>query len=224
MDEVRETFGTDLCMVNLVLSDAQYFLAWSGELPADLAEARRDPRGRSMCHYVVETEIPFVVEDFLATEEFRDQYFHVNYGIRFYAGAPLVTSGGHAIGSLCLLDTRPREEFGEGNLAELLRAFARTVVGRLELLGALERERAAKEGEARRGRELEWLARQQERILSSAGEGILGLDTGGKIEFANPTAAAMLGYEPGEMVGENMHDLVHHTRPDGTPYPKTADE
>ena len=210
VDEVREAFGTDLCMVNLILSDAQYFRAWSGELPADLAVARRDPRGRSMCRYVVENEAPFVVEDFLATEEFRDQHFRVNYGVRFYAGAPLTTSGGHSIGSLCLLDAQPRG-FGEGDLV-LLQAFAKAVVGRLELLGARERERAAKEEEASRGRELK-------RILGSAGEGILGLDLGGKIGFANPAAAAMLGYEVWEMVGENMHHLVHHTRPDGAPYP-----
>jgi GAF domain-containing protein len=46
------------------------------------------------------------VPDFVATQEFKDQYFCVNYGIRFYAGTPLITSAGHAIGTLYLLDTR----------------------------------------------------------------------------------------------------------------------
>src|SRR3954467_6341790 len=62
VDEVRKTFETDLCMINLILSDVQYFRAWSGELPEDLADARQDPRERSMCQYVVETEKPLVVE------------------------------------------------------------------------------------------------------------------------------------------------------------------
>ena len=75
VDDVREIFGTDLCMVNLILSDVQYFRAWSGELPEDLAEARQDPRERSTCRYVVDDERPLLVEDFLATEEFKDQYF-----------------------------------------------------------------------------------------------------------------------------------------------------
>ena len=44
VDDVREIFGTDLCMANLILSDVQYFRAWSGEPPEDLAEARQDPR------------------------------------------------------------------------------------------------------------------------------------------------------------------------------------
>ena len=153
VDEVRAIFGTDLCMVNLILSDVQYFRAWSGDLAEDLAEARQDPRERSMCQYVIEGEAPLVVEDFLATERFRDQYFCVNYGIRFYAGTPLVTSDGQVIGTLCLLSTRPTE-FGEEQM-RVLGAFARAVVGRLELLGALEREQAAREEEAQRGRELQ---------------------------------------------------------------------
>jgi GAF domain-containing protein len=59
-----------------------------------------------MCQYVVGTEKPLIVPDFVATQEFKDQYFCVNYGIRFYAGTPLITSAGHAIGTLYLLDTR----------------------------------------------------------------------------------------------------------------------
>src|SRR4051812_13617396 len=51
VDEVRLTFQTELCMVNLDLSDMQYFRAWSGNLPEELALARQDPLKRSMCKY-----------------------------------------------------------------------------------------------------------------------------------------------------------------------------
>nr|MBA3617272.1 GAF domain-containing protein [Rubrobacteraceae bacterium] len=146
VDEVRGVFGTDLCLVDLALTEVQYFRAWSGELPPDKAEARQDSIENSMCQYVVNSEMPFVVEDFLATEEFREQYWHVNYGIRFYAGTPLITSAGPTIGTLCLLSTQS-VEFGKEQM-RLLGAFARAVVGRLELLGALEREQAAREEEA----------------------------------------------------------------------------
>ncbi len=67
VDEVREAFATELCMVNLIFSDVQYFRAWSGELPEDLAETGRDPGERSMCRHVVENEAPFLVEDFHIT-------------------------------------------------------------------------------------------------------------------------------------------------------------
>src|SRR3712207_2987128 len=140
-------------MVNLNLSHVRYFRAWSGELGPGLAEARRDALEHSMFRYVVKGETPLVVEDFLATEEFREQHWCVNYGIRFYAGTPLITSDGQAIGTLCLLSTES-VPFGEEQM-RVLGAFARAAVGRLELLGALEREQAAREAEARRNRELQ---------------------------------------------------------------------
>src|SRR5215210_3886723 len=185
VDEVRLTFQTELCMVNLDLSDVQYFRAWSGNLPEELALARQDPLKRSMCKYVVGTVKPLCVPDFLATEEFKEQYFCVNYGIRFYAGTPLVTSRGHTIGTLCLLDTSPRDEFGEAQM-RLLRAFAWAVVGRLELLGALEREWAART-------EAETTQKRLKTILDNLAEGVLVADSRGDVVFANPAARAMLG-------------------------------
>ena len=143
VDDVREIFGTELALVNLILLDVQYFGAWSGNLASEFAESREVAREHTMCQYVVETERPLVVEDFLATERFRNQYFCVNYDIQFYAGTPLVTSEGHTIGTLCPADGAPRP-FGEDEM-EMLGAFARAVVGRLELLVALGRERAARE-------------------------------------------------------------------------------
>ena len=176
VDEVRGVYRTDLCMINLNLADMQYFRAWSGELDPDLADARQDHLDRSMCKYVVNTERPLVVEDFLATEEFREQHWCVNYGIRFYAGTPLITSGGDAIGTLCLLSTEPIP-FGDEQM-RVLGAFARAAVGRLELLGALEREQAAKEAEAQRGRELQ-------QTLDSLSAHIAILDEGGEIVAVN---------------------------------------
>ncbi len=57
-------------------------------------------------------------------------------------------------------------------------------------------------------------------ILEAAGEGIYGLDCEGNTTFANPSAAAMLGYNADELIGKSMHSLLHHTRPDGTHYHK----
>ena len=193
VDEVRCVYGTDLCMVNLNLSDMQYFRAWSGELDKNLAEARQDALEHSMCKYVVNAEMPLVVKDFLATEEFREQHWCVNYGIRFYAGTPLITSAGHAIGTLCLLSTRS-VEFGEEQM-RMLGAFARAVVGRLELLGALEREQTAKEEEAQRSQELQ-------QTLDSLSAHIAILDESGEIVAVNRVWRAFAeanGGEPGRV-------------------------
>ncbi|CUW39988.1 putative blue-light-activated sensor histidine kinase (FixL-like) [Magnetospirillum sp. XM-1] len=56
-------------------------------------------------------------------------------------------------------------------------------------------------------------------ILESMGEGIIGLDRNGAVTFANPAASSMLGFAPWEMLGRSLHQLIHHTRPDGSEYP-----
>jgi PAS domain S-box-containing protein len=60
---------------------------------------------------------------------------------------------------------------------------------------------------------------QNRLLLASAGEGICGIDIDGITTFVNPAATKMLGYSAGELIGRNLHDLTHHTKPDGQPYP-----
>jgi diguanylate cyclase (GGDEF)-like protein/PAS domain S-box-containing protein len=55
-------------------------------------------------------------------------------------------------------------------------------------------------------------------ILESTGEGICGIDMHGACTFVNRAAARLLGAEPPALVGRNLHQLTHHTRPDGAPY------
>src|SRR5271168_499591 len=65
---------------------------------------------------------------------------------------------------------------------------------------------------------LRTLTRQSDSILESVGDGIYGIDLDGKVTVVNSAAAQMLGYKQEEMLGRNMHQLIHHTRADGTPY------
>ena len=58
-------------------------------------------------------------------------------------------------------------------------------------------------------------------LLNSTAEAIYGLDLEGDCTFCNPACLRLLGYgAPKDLLGKNMHDLMHHTRADGTPYPK----
>jgi len=183
-------------MVNLNLSEVQYFRAWSGQLAAELAEVRQDALEHSMCKYVVDSEMPLLVKDFSATEEFREQHWCVNYGVHFYAGTPLITSDGHAIGTLCLLNARPIE-FGQDQM-RVLGGFAQAVVGRLELLGALGREQAARQEEVRRNED-------HQRTLDSLSAHIAIIDETGTIvtvnkawrEFAEANGAAAQNHAEG---------------------------
>ncbi|MEJ2180790.1 MAG: PAS domain S-box protein, partial [Gammaproteobacteria bacterium] len=57
-------------------------------------------------------------------------------------------------------------------------------------------------------------------LLNSTAEAIFGVDTDGNSTFANPACVRMLGYEQDEeLLGKYMHQLIHHTRADGSPYP-----
>jgi diguanylate cyclase (GGDEF)-like protein/PAS domain S-box-containing protein len=66
---------------------------------------------------------------------------------------------------------------------------------------------------------LERLSHQHEMVLEAAGEGIFGLDRHGNVTFVNPAASHMTGWSTQELLGRPMHNLLHHTKPDGAPYP-----
>jgi len=56
-------------------------------------------------------------------------------------------------------------------------------------------------------------------IAASLGEGVLVIDEEGRLTFMNPEAERLLGWKSEELIGQNLHALIHHQRPDGTPYP-----
>jgi formate hydrogenlyase transcriptional activator len=60
--------------------------------------------------------------------------------------------------------------------------------------------------------------RQNQLILNAAGEGIYGVDTEGKSTFINPAAERILGWKSEELIGRNMHKLIHHSHPGGDHY------
>jgi PAS domain S-box-containing protein len=58
-------------------------------------------------------------------------------------------------------------------------------------------------------------------LLESTGEAIYGIDLHGKYMFCNSACVRLLGYkDSAELIGEDMHAKIHHTRADGTPYPR----
>ncbi len=67
--------------------------------------------------------------------------------------------------------------------------------------------------------DLETLRRQHELILNAVGEGVYGLDIEGRVTFVNPAAANMIGWDINDLIGQSMHSVLHHSKPDGRPYP-----
>lgn len=99
---------------------------------------RETPRKESFCDYTIRTAEPMVIEDTHLDPRFRD--FPLVTGpsaVRFYAGAPLLTADGHAIGSFCIADKVPRT-MSEDDRAQLQR-LASLVMSHLSLRRAVDR-------------------------------------------------------------------------------------
>ena len=346
--------GTPIALISLIDEERQWFKSRVG---LDVPETCRDV---AFCaHALHHTEV-FVVPDACKDTRFCDNPLVTGEPfVRFYAGAPLLTAGGHALGTLCVIDHEPRTLSPAQQKA--LQALARQVIARLELRrGIAERARAEqklresealkaailnsaldsiitinaegrvvewnaaaaetfdypsalavgrelteliipdayreahrrgmahylatgkgpvlgqrieitairadgcefpvelaitplqlasgthftatlrdisarKEAEAalqqaheelesrveERTRDLDHLRRHTESLLLAMREGILGVDTQGRATFINPAAASMTGWKPEDLIGRTIHEVLHHSRPDGSPYPPT---
>jgi two-component system, OmpR family, sensor histidine kinase VicK len=64
--------------------------------------------------------------------------------------------------------------------------------------------------------------RQRELILESVGDGIYGIDLEGRLTFINEAGSRLLGYEPEELTGREIHEIIHHSHADGTPYSRVT--
>ncbi|HWH00191.1 MAG TPA: GAF domain-containing sensor histidine kinase [Pilimelia sp.] len=118
--------GVPMSLVSLVDADRQWFKA---RLGVDQAEVSRDA---SFCAYAILGRDLMVVPDATRDARFADNpAVTVNPGVRFYAGAPLVTTDGYPLGTLCVVDAEPRRLTVDQLRA--LRALARQVTAQLEL-------------------------------------------------------------------------------------------
>ncbi|QDE91069.1 response regulator [Myxococcus xanthus] len=127
--EVAQAFGVPVALLTLVLGERQWFKAHVG-LPPTLAKDRGTPRDWAFCHHVVQGREPLVVPDARRHPYFRDNPLVRDGIVGSYAGAPLLTSTGEVLGSLCVIDTRPLV-LGAEDLAAL-RELANRVAEDLE--------------------------------------------------------------------------------------------
>jgi predicted PurR-regulated permease PerM len=106
--ELSRIFDVPISLVSIVNADRQFWKSHVG-LPPDLAEAQESPRETSVCGHVVAANAPIIVEDVTKDKRFANNPFLESRGIRFYAGVPLRSRAGHAVGSLCVIDVKPRQ-------------------------------------------------------------------------------------------------------------------
>ena len=132
-------------------------------------------------------------------------------GVRFYAGVPLVSRQGRALGVLCVMDRTLRGLTAMQQAA--LQSLGRHLSAQIEAAQREEsRRRGAEENAAR-------LTEYNRLLLESTAEGIYGMDTTGRCTFINKAASRMLGYTVEEVQSRSMHDVIHHSHTDGRHYP-----
>ena len=197
-------------IVSLVDEQRQFFKSHWG-LPEPWATRRETPLSHSFCQYVVSCNEPLEVVDARQHPVVKGNAAISDLGVIAYLGYPIVVEGKFPIGSLAAIDVQPREWSQADH--ETLKDFAVIVSSEIDL-----RTRIA--GEGGYLEELQESREQLERILDSTGEGIYGIDPGGCCTFSNQSCLQLLGYDSAnELLGKQMHELIHHTRPDGSPYP-----
>jgi predicted PurR-regulated permease PerM/methylmalonyl-CoA mutase cobalamin-binding subunit len=107
-ERLTKLFKVPIALLNLIDKDRQWFKSQTG-LPADLAEARCTSRDVSLCGHVIANDEVLIVRDLARDPRFANNPFVKERGLRFYAGVPLRGPNGFPIGTLTILDTKPRE-------------------------------------------------------------------------------------------------------------------
>lgn len=129
-------FKTPISAISLVDTDRQWFKSARG------LTVRQTARDIAFCSHAIRSTEVFVVPDTRADLRFAENPL-VTGGpqIRFYAGAPLITSSSHALGTLCVIDQRPRSDFTPAD-EKVLRDLADTVMDFFEMQRAMRTAQA----------------------------------------------------------------------------------
>lgn len=180
-------FGTPAAAVNMIGSDHVFFAASTGIGTVDMS------REASFCAHAITQNDVMVVPDARLDERFHDNPLVIgSANLRFYAGVPLLSPEGHALGALCVIDSQPRE-FSEEDRARL-RELAKMAMDRLEL------------------RRLEMSTEQAQRPFEEFARhsptAVVWFNAQREIVAWNKAAAALHGYDLEEGHGELVDALI----------------
>ena len=182
-----DIFDVPISLISFISQDRQFFKAKTG---IELCGSDRDS---SFCSHTLEDLEIMVVSDATIDARFRDNPFVLSEPfIRFYAGAPIIDSAGHGLGSLCIIDTQPRNDFASRDKS-LLKRLARLVMTQIEQRKLISTKTAAL------------------KLAATIPDAIICTDDAGTMSFWNASAERLFGYTRQEAVGQSIRMIL----PDG---------
>lgn len=186
----QRLFNVPIALISLVDANRQWFKSKQG---LDASETAREI---SFCGHAILGSDIFYVKDALEDQRFSDNPVVTGEPyVRFYAGAPLNTDSDHCIGTLCLVDSIPREFTEEDKRA--LRDLADCVeseLKRLEMTEIVEQLRSTKI--------------HYRSVLDTVPDGIITINHLGIIQTVNPAIERMFGYLSKALIGQDVAILM----------------
>lgn len=184
-------FNVPIALVSLVSHDRQWFKSRIG------LDATETPCDVSFCGHAITTDEPLVVPDAHQDPRFRQNPLVLGPPfVRFYAGAPLRLPSGHAIGTLCLIDTSPRAPLDAREL-EMLALLATQVVDLIEVRDLRRRQQIS------------------ELISDTSSDAFVATDAGSTIIYWNRGAEQMFGWSAREALGRKLDIIVPERHREG---------
>jgi PAS domain S-box-containing protein len=189
-----------VALISLIDEDRQWFKSrWGWALAAT-------PREGSFCAHTLHEPDLLIVPDATGDPRFADSpLVTTDPKVRFYAGAPLVTSDGHALGALCVMDYQPRSLSAEQ--AQALRTLGRQVMALVRLRRQLVRRALAEQS----------LLEERNRLIMLLDQlpvMVYGLDADGRFCLWNQECERVLGYAKEQVLGWTRLQLFERMYPD----------
>lgn len=183
-----EICGTPIALISLVDADRQWFKSKIG------LEAKETSREVSFCaHAIHEPGVVFEVQDAASDVRFADNPLVTGHpNIHFYAGVPISDLQNHALGTLCVIDTKPKQ-LTDGQ-SKALKALALQVSKLLQL----------RQQTLRLGRD----ERRYSELFNSLDDAIFQLDESWRFDHVNEKTIEMTGYSSEELRGLHYWDLI----------------
>lgn len=186
----QRLFDAPIALVTLVDADRQWFKSRMG------LDATQTPRDISFCGHAILQSEPFIINDTLKDERFADNPLVTGYPhARFYAGVPIHEARGWRMGTLCIIDHKPRK-LTPDQIASL-RDLAVWTETELNLYSLKQATAMTREKEAR-----------LRSVVDNAGDAIVTVNDEGLIDTFNPAAERMFGVRDKDVIGRPVVTLA----------------